>query len=158
MDQMTFSPAGSPDVTLSHDPIGEYGLSYERQRFRNECFQRLMKLFADRAEHKGFTKQTVADRLNKDRGQVSRLFNMPSNWTLDTISDLANALHAEPSLTFLVPEDNERANFVHPWIVEFVAPKNLVDFQAYQRNRPSSVPSFSMSDVVMSDVVGHNVG
>jgi len=51
--------------------------------------------FADQAERHGLTKSSIADRLGKDRSQISRWFSGPGNWGLDTVSDLLLAMGAE---------------------------------------------------------------
>ena len=70
-------------------------VAYYRQRYQNRVFSALVKFVSEQSDAEHITKKNLADRLNKDAGQVSRLLGHPSNLTLDTISDLLLAFDAE---------------------------------------------------------------
>ena len=67
---------------------------YFRERNRNKIFQSVIAHFANEAAS-GLTKRELAKRLGKDPAQITRWFSGPSNWTLDTISDLLLAMSSE---------------------------------------------------------------
>ena len=101
-------------VTNWDDPISPRALFYCRERLRNRIFDCVIKALADRAAMGGTTRASVAKRLGKDPAQVSRWFSGPSNWTIDTISDLMLALNAELILEHRLYEDLVAPNYRHP--------------------------------------------
>jgi transcriptional regulator with XRE-family HTH domain len=92
-------------------------VSYYRQRYRNRVFAKLVSFITEQAQRDRVTKKDIAERLNKDRGLISRLLSQPSNLTLDTISDLLLAFDAEaepPEIVLFA--DRRPPNYVHPLI------------------------------------------
>jgi transcriptional regulator with XRE-family HTH domain len=86
-------------------------ISYYRQRYKNRVYAKLVSWISDEAKRQQLTKKDIAERLNKDPGQISRLLKQSSNLTLDTISDLLLAFDAEaepPEITKPAP------NYIHP--------------------------------------------
>lgn len=81
--------------TSSKNVVNPKDVYYFRQRQKNKVFQSVIAYFAKLAEHEGLTKKDLAERLQKDPAQITRWFSGPSNWTLDTISDLLLAMDAE---------------------------------------------------------------
>ncbi len=125
--------------------ITEEDLSYFRHRIKNMAFQSLMAKFVERAESDGFTKALIATRLGKDRAQITRLFAGPTNWTLDTLSDLALALDLEPEVTFESLREDPRHNFCHSWMASFGAGSKFTDIE--QLSRVGSTVSSSNFEV-----------
>ena len=74
------------------DPISKDDLYYFRQRNRNRIFAAVIARFTQLVETKGLTKREVAFRLGKEPSQITRWLSGPSNWTLDTFSDLLLAM------------------------------------------------------------------
>jgi len=94
-------------------------LAYYRQRYRNRVFSKLVSFISEQAARESLAQKDIAERLNKDEGQLSRLLNHPGNLTLDTISDLLLAFEAEPEPPEIVPfKDRRPANYVHPLIAQ----------------------------------------
>ena len=110
---MTFSQEPYQANISKNEPIGTRELAYFRQRFKHQVFGRLASKFAERAQSCGLSKSKVSTFLKKDAGQVNRLLSIPSNLTLDTLSDLALALGCEPEIAFLQFDDDPCHNFVH---------------------------------------------
>ncbi len=54
-----------------------------------------MRFFAEEAERRGLTKRELAAALDKDPAQITRWLAAPSNFELDTLSDILLALGAE---------------------------------------------------------------
>lgn len=77
------------------DVISMDDLYYYRQRHRNRVFSAVVSLFSKLVETKGLTKRELALRLGKEPAQITRWFSGPSNWTLDTVSDLLLAMGGE---------------------------------------------------------------
>lgn len=55
----------------------------------------LMRFFAEEAERRGLTKRELAAALDKDTAQITRWLAAPSNFELDTLSDILLALGTE---------------------------------------------------------------
>lgn len=85
-------------------------LSYFQQRFKNRIFEAVMGHFVERAKTEGLTRKDLAERLGKDPALVSRWLSAPSNWSLDTVSDLLVALDAELEVDVVPFEARARAN------------------------------------------------
>jgi hypothetical protein len=96
------------------EPIPERELFYHRERLRNRIFDCVIKALAERAAKGVATRAAIARRLAKDPGQLSRWFSGPSNWTIDTISDLMLALNAELVIEHRLYEDLVIPNYRHP--------------------------------------------
>lgn len=80
---------------LNDNTISSKDIYFFRQRQKNKVFQSVLSYFAKQAEFDGLTKTELAERLHKNKSQITRWFSGPGNWTLDTISDLLLAMEAE---------------------------------------------------------------
>jgi len=94
--------------------ISAADLAYHNQSLRNDIFGKVLQAFAQEAEAGRITKAAVARRLGKDPAQISRWFSGPSNWTLDTVSDLLAALEAKLRSDVVFSRDLPRPNYEHP--------------------------------------------
>jgi hypothetical protein len=92
-------------------------IAYYRRRQQNRVFSLLAKFFADEAESGHITRKEIAQRLSKDPAQITRWLSQPSNFELDTISDLLLAMGAEMDHCIVRFSDRARPNFSHPWTV-----------------------------------------
>jgi hypothetical protein len=110
----------SPTVPSSvfREPLGRGDLVYHRQRLRNRIYECVYKAVLRRHERDGITRTDLAARLGKDRAQISRWLSGPSNWTIDTVSDLLLALDVELELSTCLIEEMPIANYTHPLMVE----------------------------------------
>ncbi|MGB6451480.1 MAG: helix-turn-helix transcriptional regulator [Steroidobacteraceae bacterium] len=79
----------------SNEKIELGDLVYYRERNRNKVYATVVTLFSRLVEIHNLTKSEIAYRLNKEPAQITRWFSGPSNWTLDTVSDLLLAMGAE---------------------------------------------------------------
>ncbi len=112
---MSFSQEPFRANTLNpNEPIGEEDLAYFRQRMKNHAFQEIMRLFVECAEKDGLTRSNIASKLGKDKSQITRMFAGPTNWTIDTLSDLSLALGYEANVVFENLNEDPRHNFSHP--------------------------------------------
>lgn len=90
--------------------------AYYRQRQKNRVFTELVKFFAEEAERRGISKKELATVLEKDPAQITRWLSSPSNFELDTLSDLLLALGAEMDHRIVRFEERVEPNYVHPLI------------------------------------------
>lgn len=85
-----------PDLSLEDARVSRKALAYYRKRFKHAIWTLLIRE-VDRliAEHK-ITQVSLAKRLGKDTGAVSRWLSAPGNRTLDTLSDLFVGIGIDP--------------------------------------------------------------
>jgi hypothetical protein len=85
-------------------------------------FAKLIAKFADKAERYGLTKAKLARLTDKDPAQVNRALSLPSNMTIETLSDFALAMGCEPEIYFSEFADAPRHNFTHSWMTKYMQP------------------------------------
>jgi Helix-turn-helix len=68
---------------------------YRRHMLRGEFRSLFWTIFSERKRSKKFTLQAFADKLGIGKSSLSRGFNEPQNWTIDKMSDMADALGVE---------------------------------------------------------------
>lgn len=93
---MTTSQTQYLSDVLSGEPIPEEKLVYFRARLRNRLHAMVLSLFLKLEKEKHFSKAAMARRLAKKPEQIGRWLNAPSNWTIDTLSDLLLGMGHEP--------------------------------------------------------------
>jgi transcriptional regulator with XRE-family HTH domain len=59
-----------------------------RRRLQNRVQRLLRKAFRDEQKRTNLTQKELAERIDKDKSKVNQWLSIPSNLTLDTISDL----------------------------------------------------------------------
>jgi transcriptional regulator with XRE-family HTH domain len=69
-------------------------------RARDKAFSSIRKLWSLR-QSQGWTQLDLASRIGKDPAWVSRKLSGPTNWTLKTFGDLADALDGEVEIQIL---------------------------------------------------------
>ncbi len=106
-------------------PLTKRSIYYFRQRLKNRIFQALLAHFADQAARHGLTRKDLALRLNRDPAQVTRWLSAPSNWTLDTISDLLLAMNSELSAEIASLDSQAESDYSKGLLLE--------QWQAHQR-------------------------
>lgn len=96
----------------SSEKIELENLAYYRERNRNKVYAAVVALFSRLVETQNITKREIAYRLSKEPAQITRWFSGPSNWTLDTVSDLLLAMGAE--LDYKDVQIGQRISHVRP--------------------------------------------
>ncbi|MBF6567435.1 MAG: helix-turn-helix transcriptional regulator [Candidatus Binataceae bacterium] len=92
-------------------------LAYFRARLRNRLYDFIITAFVREQENGKLSRKQLAERIGRRPEQITRWLSGPSNWTLDTISDLLIAMGAEAefALAFLKDkvsvEKNSGASF-----------------------------------------------
>jgi hypothetical protein len=101
-------------ATNSDEPLSQRSIFYCRERLRNRIFDCVIRALAERVASGATTRASIAKRLGKDPAQVTRWLSGPSNWTIDTISDLMLALDAELLMEHRLYENLAMPNYRHP--------------------------------------------
>lgn len=95
-------------------PLSRRDIAYYRRRQQNRLFSGLAQFFANEAESGRITRKEIAQRLDKDPAQITRWLSSPTNFELDTISDLLLAMGAEMDTRIVRFSDRAKPNYVHP--------------------------------------------
>jgi hypothetical protein len=83
------------NTSSENRPLKRRDIAYYRQRQKNRVFTALAAFFADEARQGNVTKKELAIRLGRDPAQITRWLSAPSNFELDTLSDILLAMGAE---------------------------------------------------------------
>ncbi len=73
---------------ISGEPIPIEKLAYFRERLKNKLYSLVLIEFLRQQQENGLTKADLTRRIKRKPEQVTRWLGTPSNWTLDTVSDL----------------------------------------------------------------------
>jgi len=90
------------------------GKHFFQQRQRNRLYEAVVKIVEDAARLDGVRKKDIADRINSNPSQVSRWLSGPSNWTIDSISDVLWAVGGELDFNFVRFANRAKQNRSHP--------------------------------------------
>lgn len=112
----------------NRDKLSLEDIYYYRQRHKNRVHSIVVQLFSKLVEKDGLTKAAIAYRLGKSPAQITRWFSGPSNWTLDTVSDLLLAMGAELDSAASSINEKPKHSVDHP-LCEVGATSQVVDFE-----------------------------
>lgn len=94
---------------ISEDTIRPYWLSYFREFNRGRVHEQLLELF-DAWKARGNNRASLAKKLDRRPEQVTRWLSSPTNFEIDTVSDIALAMGYLPRLSFDPIDIMERPN------------------------------------------------
>jgi plasmid maintenance system antidote protein VapI len=85
---------------------------------RNRVYDKVMEALERAATESAVTQAQIAKTIGRKPSQVSAWLSGPSNWTLDTVSNLLRAINASMDYAVVFDSDRIQSNLKHPALIE----------------------------------------
>lgn len=138
------------NTSKKRNVMNKRDVAYFRQRQKNNVFSSLAQLFAAEAENTGMTKKDLAEALSKDPSQITKWLSAPSNFELDTLSDILLALGAEMEHRIVPFHGRNKPNYAHPLIANILGTPTPFDPSSPIRLKPQTGSQSGASSVLIT--------
>ncbi len=114
-------------ANISNKKPSRRDIAYYKQRQKNRVFSELASFFAEEAGRGKISKKELAEALGKNPSQITRWLSAPSNFELDTLSELLLPMGAEMDHRIVRFSERAKPNYAHPLVAKVINHPSLVE-------------------------------